>query len=152
MGTAFEQTAAGDSALVTETYVQTRFEVFALQLLQQVTNGFGRPIPLRIDGAPRKHLPDCGANDPRVLEFDHRDPNTKLDHVTSLARRGAAWARIEAEIAKCDIRCANCHRRRTAAQFNWPKLALSAIDRGGHEQTRTGAYPSASEATGGQLL
>jgi hypothetical protein len=68
---------------------------------------------------------DCGAQDPRILEFDHRDRRTKAESVTLLARRGVRWSRIEAEIAKCDVRCANCHRRRTAAQFNWPKLVLS---------------------------
>ena len=68
---------------------------------------------------------DCGVGDPRVLEFDHHEHSAKLKCVTLLAHHGAAWARIEAEIAKCDIRCANCHRRRTATQFNWPKLQLA---------------------------
>jgi hypothetical protein len=26
---------------------------------------------------------------------------------------------IEAEIAKCDVRCANCHRRRTCERAGW---------------------------------
>jgi ferric-dicitrate binding protein FerR (iron transport regulator) len=45
------------------------------------------------------------------MDFDHRDPSTK---VTNLNRM---WAfkreRILAEIAKCDVVCANCHRLRT---------------------------------------
>ena len=34
------------------------------------------------------------------------------------------WSSIEEEIAKCEVRCANCHRQRTALQFGWPKLEL----------------------------
>ena len=43
-----------------------------------------------------------------------------------MSQRAYTWPTVEAEIAKCDIRCANCHRRRTAAQFNWPSLTLVA--------------------------
>lgn len=55
---------------------------------------------------------DCGEDDIRVLDFDHR--GGKMDEVTNMARRGLPWETIAAEIARCEIRCANCHRRRTA--------------------------------------
>ena len=59
---------------------------------------------------------DCGEADPIVLEFDHvRD--VKARDVSALAYEGAPEARIVAEIAKCDVRCANCHRRRTATEL-----------------------------------
>lgn len=63
---------------------------------------------------------DCGIANPVVLEFDHRDPDLKLMDVATMmmSRR---WPRVLAEIAKCDVRCANCHRRRTARQFRWSK-------------------------------
>ena len=57
---------------------------------------------------------DCGETDLRVLEFDHREDEVKLAEVTLLSSSLAAWHRVEAEIAKCDVRCANCHRRKTA--------------------------------------
>lgn len=31
---------------------------------------------------------------------------------------------VKAEIAKCDVRCSNCHIKRTTKQFNWWKLDL----------------------------
>jgi hypothetical protein len=31
------------------------------------------------------------------------------------------WRRVLVEIEKCDVRCANCHRKRTAQQFGWRK-------------------------------
>ncbi len=61
---------------------------------------------------------DCGEADPVVLDFDHRDPSQKRGDIARLAPK-KAWRQILAEIAKCDVRCANCHRRRTAKQFAW---------------------------------
>jgi hypothetical protein len=51
---------------------------------------------------------DCGTSDIRVLEFDHVR-GTKVASVGSMVRRGHALAAIRAEIAKCDVRCRNCH-------------------------------------------
>lgn len=62
---------------------------------------------------------DCGEVDPVVLEFDHRSSVEKDSEVSNLLKSGASWGRIKAEIDKCDVRCANCHKRRTAVQFGW---------------------------------
>ena len=64
---------------------------------------------------------DCGEADPIVLDFDHRDPSTKRNEVARLAST-KSWPQVLAEIEKCDVRCANCHRRKTAKQFGWKKL------------------------------
>lgn len=61
---------------------------------------------------------ECGEADPLVLEFDHLDPKKKDAHISELVYH-ASWKRLEAEIAKCEIRCANCHRRKTAHQLGW---------------------------------
>jgi len=55
---------------------------------------------------------DCGVRDPVVLEFDHIGP--KSANVSDLVRYGASWQRIAREIAQCEIRCVNDHKRVTA--------------------------------------
>jgi hypothetical protein len=62
---------------------------------------------------------DCGEADIAVLEFDHRCRTTKEDRVSALVCTGYGWDKIKVEIDKCDVRCANCHRRRTAIQLGW---------------------------------
>lgn len=52
---------------------------------------------------------DCGIADPRVLEFDHVRGEKSYD-VSAMVRRSMGVATIEAEVEKCDVRCANCHR------------------------------------------
>jgi hypothetical protein len=63
----------------------------------------------------------CGENDPIVLEFDHREKGTKIKEVSSLVGSGWGWETIKKEIEKCDVMCANCHRRKTAKDFGWYK-------------------------------
>ena len=59
---------------------------------------------------------DCGESDPLVLEFDHlRDKVAKISKMANMKR---PWSVILAEIAKCEVVCANCHRRRTLARIN----------------------------------
>ena len=59
---------------------------------------------------------DCGENDPRVLDFDHI--NNKRHEISTLLRKEYSWNSILEEAKKCEIRCANCHRRKTAKEQN----------------------------------
>ena len=52
----------------------------------------------------------CGENHPAVLQFHHRNPEEKEFDVSSFVyHQKGGLAKLEAEIAKCDILCANCH-------------------------------------------
>jgi hypothetical protein len=62
---------------------------------------------------------DCGESDPVVLEFDHVR-GKKKENVSTLVSRAFGWQRIQEEMAKCEVRYANCHRRKTARDF-WPR-------------------------------
>jgi hypothetical protein len=54
---------------------------------------------------------DCGEEDWMVLEFDHVREE-KVAHISHLVRDGSL-AKLKVEVRKCDVRCANCHRRVT---------------------------------------
>lgn len=62
---------------------------------------------------------DCGETDPVVLEFDHIESKNKDAAVSTMVSTLKSWERILEEIEKCEVRCANCHRRRTAKQQGW---------------------------------
>lgn len=57
---------------------------------------------------------DCGYNAHGVaLQFDHMDEFDKKNTVSNLIRSDYGWDTIMAEIAKCEVVCANCHAIRT---------------------------------------
>lgn len=65
---------------------------------------------------------DCGESDPVVLEFDHL--SDKECNISSLAVSSYSLKKIEEEIAKCEVCCANCHRKRTAKRGGWHQLSF----------------------------
>jgi len=57
---------------------------------------------------------DCGKKFPPVcMDFDHLPGEEKDRNVSNLVGAGASIARLDTEIAKCEVVCANCHRIRT---------------------------------------
>ena len=79
---------------------------------------------------------DCGETNPVVLEFDHlRDKCFNIG--SALPYRN--WKSILAEIAKCEVVCANCHRKRTASRNPTVRavLARAALEAGDENRTRT---------------
>ncbi len=68
------------------------------------------------------HCVDCHESDPIVLEFDHVR-GVKVGNLSALVNAGRTLTVIQDEINKCDVRCANCHRRVTAQRHGgWWKM------------------------------
>lgn len=66
----------------------------------------------------------CGENDPVVLEFDHVDADDKINTICNMVRGATTMVDLEIEMDKCQVLCANCHRRKTASQFGFYKLNM----------------------------
>jgi len=71
-----------------------------------------------------KHPCKCGETDPVVLDFDHVRGKKRF-HITRALGLGYSYETISAEIAKCEVRCSNCHRRATARRQNWSRHRLN---------------------------
>ncbi|MGA8330445.1 MAG: hypothetical protein WB777_14250 [Mycobacterium sp.] len=60
---------------------------------------------------------DCGYRaHAEALEYDHLPGCEKVANISKLVTACATWEAIEAEIAKCELVCANCHRVRTTTR------------------------------------
>lgn len=58
---------------------------------------------------------DCGYDKhPHALDFDHLVGHTKVSGISRMVYNNANWDALKAEMDKCEVVCANCHRIRTA--------------------------------------
>lgn len=64
----------------------------------------------------------CGFTNPFALHFHHK--SEKFMNISQMVQRGHAWERIQTEIDKCQVLCANCHAIETASEFGWYKDIL----------------------------
>ena len=69
---------------------------------------------------------DCAETDPVVLDFDHRDPRQKIKDVAWFIRRRDLDG-LRGEIAKCVVRCANDHRRKTARERRYSRSLTNGL-------------------------
>jgi hypothetical protein len=65
---------------------------------------------------------DCAKSNPLILEFDHVG-RKEFDIARGI--RGRNWRAVLDEIAKCDVVCANCHRRRTARRAGFARAVAA---------------------------
>jgi 5-methylcytosine-specific restriction endonuclease McrA len=75
------------------------------------------PTKLRLQEQLGGKCVKCGEADPIVLDFDHIIPSTKQFTLSSnnLSR---PEEELQAELSKCQLLCANCHRRKTFAALS----------------------------------
>ena len=72
-----------------------------------------------------KGCADCGYNaHSEALDFDHVEDNKEFGLG---GRGGQSWERIYAEVEKCEVVCANCHRVRTRQKFHDPRRAEPSL-------------------------
>jgi hypothetical protein len=60
----------------------------------------------------------CGERNPVVLEFHHLRQCDKLSELSNMLK-GSSLSRIQEEIDKCVVLCANCHKIETAKQLKY---------------------------------
>lgn len=78
-----------------------------------------------VNAAKAKPCGDCGGVfHHTAMDFDHVDSSTKKYDVSRLAHSRVSIAMISAEIAKCELVCANCHRVRT---WSRQRSAMSSL-------------------------
>lgn len=64
-----------------------------------------------VDYLTERGCSDCPEKDIRCLEFDHVR-GKKSRNISTMIQNICAIETIKCEIRKCDVRCANCHRKK----------------------------------------
>lgn len=55
----------------------------------------------------------CGYSDIRALDFDHINKEDKKENIKVLMNGTVSIVKLQSEIDKCQVLCANCHRIKT---------------------------------------
>ncbi len=89
----------------------------------------------RINALKDRPCDDCGESfPPYVMDFDHRPGEIKSFSLNKAWAR--SWGKVQAEIAKCDLVCANCHRERTfGGDRDWGKGVTTSYPGSGRPRT-----------------
>jgi hypothetical protein len=59
----------------------------------------------------------CSEDNPACLEFHHSNPDEKEHIITQMVSCGWSVEKIKEEMEKCEVLCANCHRKEHFTKF-----------------------------------
>lgn len=115
--------------IYTSNHYKDNKDYYKKKARKHTNNAKEKTVLLLIDYFKDNLCANCGEGDPIVLDFDHIDPKNKSIEVSRLITNGfTKWSEIMVEISKCQVLCANCHRRKTAKDKNWFKFRILSDD------------------------
>ena len=80
-----------------------------------------------VDQLKEQPCADCGGQFPAfIMDFDHVR-GIKFADISRFRCGRLAWAKLQAEVEKCEVVCANCHRVRTQLRLRGIEVRASEI-------------------------
>ena len=90
----------------------------------------------------------CGFSDIRALDWHHPDPNEKVNSISEMVRDRVSMDKLQAELDKCELICANCHRIEEQRLGNWTKNKIVEGGMSIHEAVQTGSGTAITKRSG----
>ena len=90
----------------------------------------------------------CGFSDIRALDWHHLDPDEKVNSISEMIRDRVSMDKLQAELDKCELICANCHRIEEQRLGNWTKNKIVEGGMSIHEAVQTGSGTAITKRSG----
>ena len=90
----------------------------------------------------------CGFSDIRALDWHHLDPNDKVNSISEMVRDRVSMDKLQAELDKCELICANCHRIEEQRLGNWTKNKIVEGGMSIYEAVQTGSGTAIEKTNG----
>ena len=90
----------------------------------------------------------CGFSDIRALDWHHLDPNEKVNSISEMIRDRVSMDKLQVELDKCELICANCHRIEEQRLGNWTKNKIVEGGMSIYEAVQTGSGTAITKRSG----
>ena len=90
----------------------------------------------------------CGFSDIRALDWHHLDPNEKVNSISEMVRDRVSMDKLQVELDKCELICANCHRIEEQRLGNWTKNKIVEGGMSIYEAVQTGSGTAITKRSG----
>ena len=89
-----------------------------------------------------------GFSDIRALDWHYLDPNEKVNSISEMVRDRVSMDKLQAELDKCELICANCHRIEEQRLGNWTKNKIVEGGMSIYEAVQTGSGTAITKRSG----
>ena len=90
----------------------------------------------------------CGFSDIRALDWHHLNPDEKVNSISEMIRDRVCMDKLQVELDKCELICANCHRIEEQRLGNWTKNKIVEGGMSIYEAVQTGSGTAITKRSG----